>query len=1116
MKRIILFLAILCAFNSLIFAQAPQSFKYQAVARDATGTPYTDANLGLRITLIQDGPSGVIDYSETHDVTTTDLGIFTLNIGEGTPITGSFTAINWGMHQYYLKVDIDPMGGTSFIHMGTSKLLSVPYALYAAESGSGGIDDDADPTNELQTLTLSGTEISISDGNNIDLSGIIPPGGTDDQTISLSGTTLSIESGNSVDLSSVQDGVNDADADPNNELQNLSFDATSNQLTISNGNTVTIPSGGTDADPDPTNELQNLSLSGTELSISDGNSLDLSGIIPPGGTDDQTISLSGTTLSIEDGNSVDLSSVQDGVNDADSDPNNEFQNLNLSGTQVTISNGNTIDLAPIIPPGGTDDQTLNLSGTNLSIENGNTIDLSIVQDGVNDADNDPTNEVQSLSLSGTQITISGSNTIDLNPIIPPGGSDDQNLSLSGTNLSIEDGNTIDLSIVQDGVIDADSNPSNEIQTLSKAGNTISLSNGGGSVTDEVDDADNNPNNEIQSITKSGNTVTLSNGGGSFTDEVDDADNNPNNEIQSITKSGNTVTLSNGGGSFTDEVDDADNNPNNEIQNLSLSGNTINLSNGGGSVTIPSTSFWEASGNDIYNNNSGYVGIGTDSPEAALEVKGDPTKIILNGSQFNYATTEYRIKETTSGGVTNIEEFDIEGVDFGGSSAMNFTFSEFSLPGGGLVHHLFQLRPLVAGGGHQAKVFGQLNAYEGLFDNYVGVGEDHPTLGKFYLRTDLGSGPLTDIRFRLNYEDYVAGAVFRNMVDFYPFGSITGGELTDIQGELRANHAEFIDNDGYANDVVYAGSTFAGYGFHADITGTAAVAGHGNGTTIGIEGWSGSGPGGQFSSGSGPALVTDDGFVGIGTTTPSQDFHVAGNSRMDGFLEFFGGSTSVGYITAPSSGTVFNLGTTVTGIPFRINQGLYSRIYIANTGNIGIGTEDVGSYKTKISHGTFGFNLENSTSEDDWEFWVNGTAGHLQLFQNGVLRGQFDPSSGAYLALSDKNTKTNIRQLPNVLNSVMKLPASQYEYKENNPSNRKSIGFLAQDVQQLFPELVHENQGERETGLLTVDYSGFGVLAIKAVQEQQQIIEKQQDKIEELEDRLLRLEQLLLKAKDEKQ
>ncbi len=491
---------------------------------------------------------------------------------------------------------------------------------------SGGTDADADPTNEIQDIELMGTELSITDGSTIDLATIIPIGGTDDQTLELLGTELTIESGNTIDLAPLQDGTEDADADPANELQTLNFDPLTNELQIVGGNTITIPSGGTDADADPTNEIQDIELMGTELSITDGSTIDLaplqdgtedadadpanelqtlnfdpltnelqivggntitipsggtdadadptneiqdieligtelsitdgstidlSTIIPIGGTDDQTLELLGTELTIESGNTIDLAPLQDGTEDADADPANEIQTLNfdpltnelqivggntvviptggtdadadptneiqdieLIGTELSITDGSTIDLSTIIPIGGTDDQTLELLGTELTIESGNTIDLAPLQDGTEDADADPANEIQDIELIGTELSITDGSTIDLSTIIPIGGTDDQTLELLGTELTIESGNTIDLAPLQDGTEDADADPTNEIQTLTfdpltneleiVGGNTVTIPTGGS-------DADADPMNEIQDLswTENGSTISIS-------------------------------------------------------------------------------------------------------------------------------------------------------------------------------------------------------------------------------------------------------------------------------------------------------------------------------------------------------------------------------------------------------------------------------------------------------------------------------------------------------------------------------------------------------------------------------------------------------------------------------
>ena len=557
MKNILIIIIALVVSTST-FSQAPMKFNYQAVARDIDNNPYQNTNLGIRVSLIRGGSSGVVVYSERHLITTSDLGVFSIQIGTGTVLEGDLTVVDWGIDSYYIKVDMDPNGGTDYINMGVNQLLSVPYALYAQKSGNGGgADADADPTNEIQVLSLNGTQISLSNGGGT----INLPTGTtdtDDQTLSLNGTILSIDDGNSVDLASLPDAVNDADADPNNEIQTITLNGT--QISLSNGGgTISLPTGTTD-------------------------------------TDDQTLSLNGTTLSIDDGNSVDLASLQDGVDDADADPNNEIQTITLNGTQISLSNGGgTINL----PTGttDTDDQTLSLNGTTLSIDDGNSVDLASLPDAVNDADADPNNEIQTITLNGTQISLSnGGGTINLPENTPD--TDDQTLTLSGTTLSIDNGNSVDLASLPDAVNDADADPTNEIQLLSKAGSTVSLSNGGGSFVDEVNDADNDPNNEIQTIAINGNEITLSNGGGNInlpppTIDTDDQTLSLNGTTLSI-ESGNTVNLS----SLQDGVTDADADPSNELQALSLTNNELSIS-GGNAVDLTSiASPWIPTGDGI--------------------------------------------------------------------------------------------------------------------------------------------------------------------------------------------------------------------------------------------------------------------------------------------------------------------------------------------------------------------------------------------------------------------------------------------------------------------------------------------------------------------------------------
>jgi Chaperone of endosialidase len=99
---------------------------------------------------------------------------------------------------------------------------------------------------------------------------------------------------------------------------------------------------------------------------------------------------------------------------------------------------------------------------------------------------------------------------------------------------------------------------------------------------------------------------------------------------------------------------------------------------------------------------------------------------------------------------------------------------------------------------------------------------------------------------------------------------------------------------------------------------------------------------------------------------------------------------------------------------------------------------------------------------------------------------FFSNTGDYITVSDKRLKNDIRQLSPVLNEVMQLQPVQYKMKHNNSSGRISIGFIAQDVRELFPGLVHSimdsASGKDDNNLYAVNYTGFSVLAIKAVQE----------------------------------
>ena len=115
-------------------AQAPQGFNYQATVRNASGDLVVNQNVSFSFDIIQGSQTADPTYSEDHTLLTDDLGQVSLVIGQGTPTTSVFSEIDWSIGNYYLAIELDT--GNGFEPMGSSQLLSVPYAMYSNSSGS--------------------------------------------------------------------------------------------------------------------------------------------------------------------------------------------------------------------------------------------------------------------------------------------------------------------------------------------------------------------------------------------------------------------------------------------------------------------------------------------------------------------------------------------------------------------------------------------------------------------------------------------------------------------------------------------------------------------------------------------------------------------------------------------------------------------------------------------------------------------------------------------------------------------------------------------------------------------------------------------------------------------
>jgi hypothetical protein len=144
----------------------------------------------------------------------------------------------------------------------------------------------------------------------------------------------------------------------------------------------------------------------------------------------------------------------------------------------------------------------------------------------------------------------------------------------------------------------------------------------------------------------------------------------------------------------------------------------------------------------------------------------------------------------------------------------------------------------------------------------------------------------------------------------------------------------------------------------------------------------------------------------------------------------------------------------------------------------------------------------------YEFYINSNNDLAIFFQNATI-GTFDNATGAYNQVSDRRMKKNIRSLNSTLDNVQKLVPSRYTYIHDN-ANSESIGFVAQEVETVFPELVTTTKDKEGKDLKAINYSGLSVIAIKAIQEQQEIIEQQNKRIRQLENQIAEIKALLEK------
>ena len=166
MKKLTITFSLVIAVTILAITQPPQAFKYQAVVHDNTGEILQNQEVGIRISIHDETAGGTIVYQETFTESTNDFGLLNIEIGTGTTTIGNFHYIDWENNSKYLELEIDPDGSTNYTSIGTSKIVSVPYALLAKNVAN---PDDGD-------WTTSGNDLYAANSGKVGIGTSYPDG----------------------------------------------------------------------------------------------------------------------------------------------------------------------------------------------------------------------------------------------------------------------------------------------------------------------------------------------------------------------------------------------------------------------------------------------------------------------------------------------------------------------------------------------------------------------------------------------------------------------------------------------------------------------------------------------------------------------------------------------------------------------------------------------------------------------------------------------------------------------------------------------------------------------------------------------------------------------------